>query len=57
MFELKPDFEEVLNRYESVWNCNGQHGRFTETTLMRKVGRRETSSVGRGWLLCPRTRR
>jgi hypothetical protein len=21
MFELKPDFEEVLNRYEAWWNC------------------------------------
>ena len=22
MFDLKPDFEEVLNRYEAWWNCN-----------------------------------
>lgn len=22
MFELKPDFEEVLNRYEAWWNCD-----------------------------------
>ena len=22
MFELKPDFEEVLNRYEAWWDCD-----------------------------------
>jgi len=21
MFELKPDFEDVLNRYEAWWDC------------------------------------
>lgn len=56
MFRLKPDFEEVLNRYEAWWNCDVVDRLLTSITFplpeaeRRALPRKEHATIRDRWM-------